>query len=285
MKVLGLVASPRRVGNSEIIVKEMMSALPDDWDKEMLQMNDLKLERCKACYACLPKEKRCVLNDDLNFFLDCIKDADKVIIAAPVYFLGQHTSLKLVNDRMISIQNNTEEYATGKQCVIVIPHTVADWEGYAREATMHFARFLNLNVTGSMIIRATLPGDVATEDSLSDVRKLAKSLVNNTAVDFIDEEKVYCPDCGSSLLQIFHQGKWRCVMCASSGKWTAAEGKFSLSKNASSHRRFTLEGMTEHGHVLDSVKEEYIRRKDEVYVAQKRYKTIDMWKKIPSKEK
>lgn len=282
MRVLGLVASPRKIGNSEIIVKEMMKALPDEWEKEMIRLNDLRLDRCQACYACLPKEKRCILDDDLNFFLDHIKGADKVIIAAPVYFLGQQTSLKLINDRMISIQNNTEEYATGKQCVVVIPHTVVDWEGYAREATMHFARFLNLDVIGTIIIRSTLPGDVTKDDSLGKVRKLAMALADGEAVDFSDDEKVYCPDCGSSLMQIFHKGNWRCVMCSGSGRWEVANNKFLLSWDSQNHRRFTPTGMIEHGHVLDAVKEEYICRKDEVYAVQKQYKSIDMWIKPPA---
>lgn len=284
MKVLGLVASPRRVGNSEIIVKEMMSVLPNDWEKEMIRMYDLKIDLCKACYACLPKEKRCIQDDDLNFFLDRIKEADKVIIAAPVYYLGQQTSLKLINDRMISIQNNTEEYAIGKQCVIIVPHTVADWEGYAREATMHFARFLNLNVTGTLIVRATLPGDVVKDGSLTKARELAMSLVNNTAVDFRDKEKVYCPDCGSSLLQIFHKEKWRCVMCASSGTWKADGESFTLNWDPSAHGRFSPLGMIEHGHILTDVKNEYIHRKDEVYGFQSKYKNIDLWIKPHKKQ-
>jgi multimeric flavodoxin WrbA len=76
VKILGLVSSPRRLGNSEIVVKEMMNRLPDDWDKQMIRLNDLRIDRCKGCYACLPKEKRCVLKDNLNFFLDHIRAAD-----------------------------------------------------------------------------------------------------------------------------------------------------------------------------------------------------------------
>ena len=277
MKVLGLVASPRRGGNSEIIVKEMMNNLPDDWDKEMIRLNELKLERCKACYACLPKEKGCILDDDLTFFLDHVKDADKVIIAAPVYYLGQQTSLKLINDRM-----NAPEYFTGKQCVIIIPHTVADWEGYAREATMHFARFLGLNVTGTLIIRSTLPGDVVNDDSLQKIRQLAVSLTESSVVNFVDDEKVYCPDCSSSLLQVFRKGLWRCVMCGATGGWEAETGNFSLQWDSCAHRRFTEEGMIEHGHVLDAVKKEYIRRKDEVYAVQKQYKGDDLWLRPPN---
>lgn len=279
MRVLGLVASPRRVGNSEIIVQEMMNMLPEDWEKEMIRLNDLRIDLCKACYACLPKEKRCILNDDLNFLLDRIKAADKVIIAAPVYSLGQQTTLKLVNDRMISIQNNGEEYFTGKQCVIVIPHVVKDWEGYAREATMHFARFFGLNVTGVLTVRAVLPGDVANAETLDKIGTLAKSLVDNSTVDFSDPEKVYCPDCGSSLLQISRKGKWRCVMCASEGEWSVNDGDFALSWSPGDHRRFTLEGVKIHGGVLTEIKNEFIRRKEQVALIHKKYKNCDLWVK------
>lgn len=277
MKVLGLVASPRRLGNSEIIVKEMMNLLPANWEKKMLQLNDLKIERCKACYACLPTDKRCIIQDDLNFFLDEIKAADKVIIAAPVYYLGQHTSLKLINDRMISVQTKSAEYFTGKQCVIAIPHTVPDWEGYAREATMHFARFLGLNVTGTAVINAELPGDAVNETSLTVIKKLARSLLDNSALALSDQDKAYCLDCGSSLLQIFHQGRWRCVMCAAAGHWTAGNGRFKLTIEPSAHRRYTLAGMEEHGTILNEVKANFISRRAEVAAVQNRYRPMDLW--------
>ncbi|MDR1320263.1 MAG: NAD(P)H-dependent oxidoreductase [Gracilibacteraceae bacterium] len=272
MKVLGLVASPRKIGNSEIIVKEIVSSLPAEWDKEMIRMTDLNIGLCKACYACLPRDKRCVLDDDLNYFLDRVKAADKVVIAAPVYYLGQHTSLKLVNDRLISIQNNTAEYATGKQCVIAVPHTVPGWEGYGREAAMHFARFLGLDVTGTVILRSILPGDVLREDLLLKIRALAQSLVNNARVDFIDEDKAYCPECGSSLLQIFHNGQWRCVMCSSKGQLKSENGEFRLALIPARPSRFSAEGLAEHGCTLTNIKEEYIRRKDEVREAQQKYR-------------
>jgi NAD(P)H-dependent FMN reductase len=277
VKILGIVSSPRRLGNSEIVVKEMMNRLPDDWDKQMIRLNDLQIDRCKGCYACLPKEKRCVLKDDLNFFLDHILAADKVIIAAPVYWLGQQTSLKLINDRMISIQNNGAEYFTGKQCVIVIPHSIKEWDGYAREATMHFARFLGLDVTSTLIINETLPGDVVNHKILDSIQRLAMSLVDHSIVDFTDPDKVYCPDCGSSLLQIFHQGKWCCPMCAANGEWSVHDGNFNLSWQPGEHRRYTQEGMLEHGRLLDQIKDEFIRRKDSVVTVQNQYRGIDLW--------
>lgn len=277
MKVLGLVASPRKLGNSEIIVKEMMKSLPDNWDKEMIRLSDLRIDLCKACYACLPQGKNCILQDDLNFFLSKIKEADKVIIAAPVYYLGQQTTLKLINDRMIAIQNDSSEYFKNKQCVIVIPHTVKDWEGYAREATMHFARFLGLNVTGTLVVNKTLPGDVLDEDSLAKIREMATSLVDNSIVDFLDPELAYCPECDSSLLQIRRNGGWRCIMCGSIGGWQVNDGDFLMSVSTSELKRFSREGMEEHGHILTEIKEEYIRRRKEVAANQDAYKQINYW--------
>lgn len=279
MKVLGLVASPRKLGNSEIIVKEMMNSLPPNWDKEMIRLSDLKIDQCKACYACLPQGKNCVLQDDLNFFLSRLREADKVIIAAPVYYLGQQTALKLINDRMIAIQNDSKEYFKNKQCVIVIPHTVKDWEGYAREATIHFARFIGLHVTGTMVVNKTLPGDVVEEDLLTKIRKMAHSLVDHSIVDYRDQALTYCPDCDSSLLQIQRQGNWRCVMCGSVGKWQVKDGEFVINAVPAAMQRFSLEGMEEHGHILTEVKEEYIRRRKEVAAAQNLYREINYWTK------
>ncbi|MDR1603498.1 MAG: flavodoxin family protein [Gracilibacteraceae bacterium] len=278
MKVLGLVASPRKLGNSEIIVREMMKVLPADWQKDLLRLNDLRIDRCKACYACLAAGRRCIIKDDLNFFLDQILAADKVILAAPVYFLGPQTTLKLINDRMISIQNDTAAYATGKQCVIVIPHTVNGWEGYARESSMHFARFLNLNVTGVLTVRATLPGDVTKCEKFADIRRLAASLIDGSTLDFTPADQICCPDCGSSLLQIFRRNAWRCAICDCTGSWKAGDNEFKLRRSDDAHRRFTPEGMAEHGRTLTQIKDEYIARREEVKTMQLPYqKAAAVW--------
>ncbi len=47
MQILGLAASPRKGGNSEILVKEMLATLD--------------IRPCKACYACLASENDCVV--------------------------------------------------------------------------------------------------------------------------------------------------------------------------------------------------------------------------------
>ena len=60
MRVVGLVSSPRRGGNSELAVKEILSRLPEDWEKNMIRLNELDIKYCRACYACLRRGKSAV---------------------------------------------------------------------------------------------------------------------------------------------------------------------------------------------------------------------------------
>ena len=142
MKVLAIVASARKTGNSEILAKEILSALPESTEKKMIRLAELNIEPCRACYACLPAGKGCVIQDDFDGLLQQIREADAVILASPVYFLGMHTRLKLLCDRCISVLNDAKEYS-GRRCVVVVPYGVEGWEGCGVEATVSVARFLH----------------------------------------------------------------------------------------------------------------------------------------------
>ena len=49
MRVLGIISSPRKGGNSELAVKEILKTLPDSWEKAMININDLEIKTCTAC--------------------------------------------------------------------------------------------------------------------------------------------------------------------------------------------------------------------------------------------
>jgi len=257
MKILGLIASPRRLGNCEIIVSEMLRSLPDTCQKEMIRLPALKINDCKACYACLPSEKGCIIKDDLDFFLQRIKQADCIIIASPCYFLGAHTSIKKICDRLISILNNASEF-TGKKCVTVITYGVPGWDGYAREMLMSFSRFLHLDHQGDMLIQAANPGEAATDVILDQANALAQRLLCTSRQEQNSTDLQLCLQCGSSLWQISNQGILRCPLC---------DGK----------HRYSSEGMSEHGKLLESIKERYLSNRHELMQTRKLYEQPNWW--------
>ncbi|MDR3561712.1 MAG: NAD(P)H-dependent oxidoreductase [Negativicutes bacterium] len=276
MKVLGLVASPRKNGNSEILVKEMLSALPADTEKEMIRLSSLDIKQCNACYACLPSEAGCIVKDDLAFLLDKIKTADAVIIAAACYFLGPHTSIKTINDRLISVLANAADY-TGKKCVTAVTYGVPGWEGYAREAVNNFARFLHLEVQGDMLVNAASPGEAVRPEVLAAARELAGRLVDDGQADIEAPGVISCQGCGSSLLQLAPDGKVRCVMCGTEGMLKSAAGGFGIDFAAGGHLRFSPAGMDHHSRLLEDIKRQFIATRQELAQLRRPYSNMDWW--------
>lgn len=276
MKVLGLVASPRKLGNSELLVKEMLASLPEEAEKEMLRLSDLTIEPCKACYACLPQERECIIKDQLSLLLDKIKQADAVILASACYFLGAHTSIKMLSDRLISVLANHADFA-GKRCVTVTTYGIPEWEGYAREMVNNFARFLHLEVVGDMLVQAASPGEAATPVILGQVRQLAAKLLDPaTETSPSAGDVLVCAHCGSSLLQVKPSGTIRCTMCNGRGRLVSKDGVYEIIFDAG-HRRFSPQGMTEHAKLLEEVKNSYIANRHELYRRRKAYDAYDWW--------
>jgi multimeric flavodoxin WrbA len=88
MKVLGINCSPRKGGNTEILIKEVFSALEKEGIKtEFFQLGGKKVNGCIACMKCKKKgDGRCHQdNDVINKCINKMLKADAIIIGSPVY--------------------------------------------------------------------------------------------------------------------------------------------------------------------------------------------------------
>ena len=101
MKVLGINCSPRKGGNTEIMIKEVFKSLEEKGIKtEFFQLGGKKVNGCIACMKCKKeKDGRChQKNDVIN---DCIRrmvKADAIIIGTPTYFSDLSTEAKALID-------------------------------------------------------------------------------------------------------------------------------------------------------------------------------------------
>lgn len=99
MKVLGLVCSPRKGGNTEILISHALaSAREAGAQTEMLHVADLNIAPCDACDACRA-EGVCIVEDDMQTVYEQLDQADGVIFGTPVYFLNVSAQAKAVIDR------------------------------------------------------------------------------------------------------------------------------------------------------------------------------------------
>ncbi len=100
MKTLLAVApSPRRGGNSEVLLNEFCRAAEDaGWKVDLLRVNELKFRPCQACDACA-KDGRCIVQDDMQQVYPKMAEADALVIASPITFGSLNAQLKMFIDR------------------------------------------------------------------------------------------------------------------------------------------------------------------------------------------
>ena len=92
MKAIGIVGSPRKNGNTEILTAHTLKAIAKEGlDTELIRLAGLDIRPCNACMAC-NEEERCPIDDDMLPIYNKMKEADAIILASPVYF-GSATSL------------------------------------------------------------------------------------------------------------------------------------------------------------------------------------------------
>ncbi len=85
MKVLGIVGSPRKQGNTYELIKYTLDKIGSGgFDTELVQLAGKKIQPCTACNTC--KEiKKCSIDDDLWELFEKMLSADGILIGSPVY--------------------------------------------------------------------------------------------------------------------------------------------------------------------------------------------------------
>lgn len=111
MFVLGLQGSPRKKGNTGIL----LSAFLDEVERlgGHTKALDATREHIKPCVECGTCEKKgyCPLDDDMQPLYPLLRKADLVILATPIFFYGATAQLKALIDRSQALWSR--KYALG----------------------------------------------------------------------------------------------------------------------------------------------------------------------------
>ncbi|MFZ5643895.1 MAG: flavodoxin family protein [Bacillota bacterium] len=271
-KVLGLVISERRFGNTELIIKEILGAVTEPCTREMIRLTDYQIGPCRACYRCLEPGTACSVKDDFNFILNKILEADALVLGFPIYFLGPHAGFKALTDRMMGAANYAEK-TKGKPFVAVIPYGMPGWEGYARASAMVFPRFLQMRFVDCWVVHATLPAEgVESPEYKEYAQKLGRELF--TAEEY-KKGPLECPYCGSDLFRLLPGGEVECPLCLARGR---LKGDGPNEYTCPEPHRFSPEGLHEHfaGWLVD-MKKKYLTDRERLKEVQKPYRGINWW--------
>ncbi len=90
MKILGIVGSMRKTCNTNLLVETVLESAKNVNPKietKVLQISELHVESCRACYDLCSKEPyKCVIKDDLENIFEEMKSSNAIVIGSPLYF-------------------------------------------------------------------------------------------------------------------------------------------------------------------------------------------------------
>ena len=97
--VIGIVGSPRRGGNTELVVKNALEAAEKAGaETDIIRLAEKKVEPCTACGAC-SKTGKCIIKDDFIEVFNKMAEADGLLFASPSYFESMSPQMKALIDR------------------------------------------------------------------------------------------------------------------------------------------------------------------------------------------
>jgi multimeric flavodoxin WrbA len=99
MKILGIYGSPRKGGNSDLLLDEALKgARSAGAEVSSIRCCDLQLSGCIECAGC-DETGECVVDDDMQSVYPRLMEADAIILASPIFFYSITAQAKALIDR------------------------------------------------------------------------------------------------------------------------------------------------------------------------------------------
>lgn len=99
LKILGIAGSPRKDGNTDLLLHQVMAgATNEQTQTKTIILRELSIAPCRHCDGCL-KTGKCVQNDDMQWLHTDLREADRIVLASPIFFMGVTAQTKAMIDR------------------------------------------------------------------------------------------------------------------------------------------------------------------------------------------
>ena len=99
MKVLGIAGSPRFGSNTDILLDEVLKgAQSKGAEVKTIHVSNLNIMDCTHCDACI-RSSQCPFQDDSQKAFGEMAQADIIVLAAPLHFMGLPSPMKKLIDR------------------------------------------------------------------------------------------------------------------------------------------------------------------------------------------
>jgi len=182
MKVVAINGSPRKGGNTEIMIRKVFEPLEQAGiETELIQVGGKAIRGCIACGKCAEMQNQtCILKDDpINEIAAKLFAADGIILGSPTYFTDVTSEMKALIDRVGFISytgGNILKHKVGASVVAVRRGGAT----HVFDTMNHFFQISQMFVVGSTywnMCYGLQPGDVNNdEEGMANMTDIGESM-------------------------------------------------------------------------------------------------------------
>ncbi len=160
-KVLAITASPRKTGYTAKLLGTLLREFPKGTEIEIVNVYELNPTPCNACGYC--KAGNGCSKKDLEDFFKKFENADIILFATPIYFMGVPAPMKALIDRFQryyearfrrGVKTPIEKR---RKCALIVVSGSDGEIGYEviKHQLMQAFTVLNIELCGTMLARNT----------------------------------------------------------------------------------------------------------------------------------
>ncbi len=173
-KVIVLLGSPRKKGNSTALAKQIIRGAESAGGQvETVYLNGLNIKPCQGCYACKSEESSgCAVDDDMQSLYPKLVESDAWVIASPVYWFTMSAQTKIFMDRCFALFNEDEQKSPLYKKRIAIAMSYGDADAFASGCVNALRSFqdaynyVGADIVGMVYGSAEEPGEIASNAEL-----------------------------------------------------------------------------------------------------------------------
>jgi multimeric flavodoxin WrbA len=99
LNIVAFHASPRQGGNTDILLTEALRAIDRSLHRvSLFRLNGMNMRPCQNCGGC-EETGICVIKDQMTEVYNAIREADRIILASPIFFFCLSAQAKIMIDR------------------------------------------------------------------------------------------------------------------------------------------------------------------------------------------
>jgi len=173
-RVLGIAGSPRKHGNSAILLAKVLDELGGECRTETVFLVDCDIRPCEGCHYC-ESHGSCRIRDDMSDLHRRLLGADAVLLAAPAYMGG-------LASRMQAFMERTWPLRKGQMVGKVGSYVVAGRRRPGMATGVMEAYFTRLGMTKlpGVLGFAFEPGGITQDqEAVDQTRRLARDVRNH----------------------------------------------------------------------------------------------------------